>query len=83
MSRPDLGPIKTISVRIMQEEVGWKLCWSTGQVEHHATAVDAMFAAKEMGRILAQAGISNAVVIDWIVRKAWAKAVVEALGETA
>jgi len=83
MSRPDLGPLRVMSVMIDQQEVGWRLTWSNGDIEHHETAFDALDATKQLGAVLAQANISNAMVITWTVRKAWAKAIVEALGEKA
>jgi len=53
MSRPDLGSIRPMSVLIDQQERGWKLTWSNGDIEHHETAFDALDATKQLGAVLA------------------------------
>lgn len=72
--------VRTIAALIEEVGDGWRLTTATGLDETHPSAVDAQSAVAEMGRILADGGASNAIVITWAPVTVIGRAVLRAIG---
>lgn len=71
--------MKTKTVTITEEPTGWKLQWNKEDFEMIETAAEALKTVQQYAEVLARAGHSSVITINWIMYSRIGRDIVKAL----